>query len=63
MIYEETQTLEVRILDDGLTQARRKDRKPMTDGDRAEAKAILDRFRIPEIPGPMLERDKEYSQE
>ena len=32
--------LEIRILDDGLLQARRKDRKPMTDEDHEEARQL-----------------------
>jgi len=38
----ETLLLEVRVLDDGLLQARRKDRKPMTDEDLTEARKVVD---------------------
>jgi hypothetical protein len=38
----ETSTLEIKVLDDGALRARRKDRKPLTDEDRAEARKIAD---------------------
>jgi len=38
----ETLFLEIRVLDDGALRARRKDRKPLTDEDRAEAREIAD---------------------
>ena len=34
--------LEVKVLDDGLIRARRKDRKPLTDDDRTEARRLAD---------------------
>ena len=34
----ETLLLEIKVLDDGALRARRKDRKPLTDEDRAEAR-------------------------
>jgi hypothetical protein len=41
---KQTQTLllEIRVLDDGLIQARRKDRQPMTAEDHAEAIRVVD---------------------
>jgi hypothetical protein len=42
MKYVETLLLEIRVLDDGLLQARRKDRKPLTDSDHAEARRAAD---------------------
>jgi len=38
----ETLFLEIRILDDGLVRARRKDRQPLTDKDRDEARKAAD---------------------
>jgi hypothetical protein len=38
----ETLLLEIRVLDDGALRARRKDRKPLTDEDRAEARQLAD---------------------
>jgi hypothetical protein len=38
----ETLLLEVRVLEDGLEQVRRKDRKPVTDEDLKEARRLLD---------------------
>jgi hypothetical protein len=38
----ETLLLEIRVLDDGLIRARRKDRKPLTDDDRTEAIRVAD---------------------
>jgi hypothetical protein len=38
----ETPELEIRVLDDGLTQARRKDRQPLTDQDLVEARRLAD---------------------
>jgi len=38
----ETLFLEVKVLDDGAIRARRKDRKPLTDEDRAEARRVAD---------------------
>ena len=38
----ETLFLEIKIYDDGALRARRKDRKPLTDEDRAEAREIAD---------------------
>lgn len=42
MKYVETLLLEIRVLDDGLLQARRKDRKPLTDSDHQEARRVAD---------------------
>lgn len=42
MKYAETLLLEIRILDDGLAQVRRKDRKPTTAADVEEARRIAD---------------------
>jgi len=38
----ETLFLEVKVLDDGAIRARRKDGKPLTDEDRAEARRAAD---------------------
>ena len=38
----ETLLLEVKVYDDGLVRARRKDRKPLTDEDKAEARRVAD---------------------
>jgi hypothetical protein len=38
----ETLLLEIKVYDDGLIRARRKDRKPLTDADRAEARQVAD---------------------
>jgi hypothetical protein len=38
----ETLLLEIRVLDDGALRARRKDRKSLTDEDRAEARRVAD---------------------
>ncbi len=38
----ETLLLEIKVLDDGALRARRKDRKPLTDEDRAEARRVAD---------------------
>ena len=38
----ETLFLEIKIYDDGALRARRKDRKPLTDEDRAEAREVAD---------------------
>ena len=46
----ETLLLEIKVLDDGLIRARRKDRKPLTDADRAEARRLAD-----SLPGITLE--------
>lgn len=40
----ETLLLEIQVLDDGYIRARRKDRKPLTDTDRAEARQAADRL-------------------
>lgn len=42
MKQAETLLLEIRVLDDGLIQARRKDRQPMTAEDHAEALRVVD---------------------
>lgn len=42
MKQAETLLLDIRILDDGALRARRKDRKPLTDEDRAEARRVAD---------------------
>jgi hypothetical protein len=42
MRYGETILLQVRILDDGAFQARRKDGKALTEADRAEARRLAD---------------------
>jgi len=44
MKYAETLLLEVKVLDDGFLQARRKDRKPMTNEDFEEARRLADRL-------------------
>jgi hypothetical protein len=46
----ETSLLKVRVLDDGEIMARRKDRKPLTDKDRAEARRVAD-----SLPGIRVE--------
>jgi hypothetical protein len=46
----ETLFLEIKILDDGALRARRKDRKPLTDEDRAEARQVAD-----SLPGITVE--------
>lgn len=38
----ETLLLEIKICDDGELLARRKDRKPLTDADREEARRLVD---------------------
>jgi hypothetical protein len=38
----ETELLEIKVYDDGALKARRKDRKPLTDEDRAEARRVAD---------------------
>lgn len=38
----ETLFLEIKVLDDGAIRARRKDRKPLTAEDRAEARQLAD---------------------
>jgi hypothetical protein len=38
----ETLLLEIRVLDDGALRARRKDRKPLTAEDKAEARRAAD---------------------
>ena len=38
----ETLFLEIKVLDDGAIRARRKDRKPLTAADRAEARRLAD---------------------
>ena len=38
----ETLFLEIKVLDDGALRARRKDRKPLTNEDRAEARRLAD---------------------
>ena len=38
----ETLFLEIKVYDDGLIRARRKDRKPLTDADRVEARRVAD---------------------
>jgi hypothetical protein len=38
----ETELLDVKVFDDGHIKARRKDRKPLTDEDRAEARRVAD---------------------
>jgi hypothetical protein len=38
----ETLFLEIKIYDDGAIRARRKDRTPLTDDDRAEARKVAD---------------------
>ena len=40
----ETLFLEVKVYDDGLIRARRKDRKPLTAEDRAEARRVADSY-------------------
>ena len=50
MKHAETLFLEVRVLDDGLEQVRRKDRKPPTDSDLEDARRLLD-----SLPGITLE--------
>jgi hypothetical protein len=46
----ETLLLEIKVLDDGLIRARRKDRKPLTDQDRAEARRVAN-----SLPGIRVE--------
>jgi hypothetical protein len=46
----ETLFLEIRVLDDGQLMARRKDRKPLTDADRDEARRVAD-----SLPGITVE--------
>jgi hypothetical protein len=50
MKQAETLLLEIRVLDDGLIQARRKDRQPMTAEDHAEALRVVD-----SLPGIMVD--------
>jgi hypothetical protein len=42
MKQTETLLLEIKVLDDGLIMARRKDRNPLTDDDRIEARQVAD---------------------
>jgi hypothetical protein len=42
MKQAETLLLEIKVYDDGALRARRKDRKPLTDEDRAEARQVAD---------------------
>ena len=42
MKQAETLFLEIRVLDDGLTQVRRKDRRPPTAADLEEARKLAD---------------------
>ena len=42
MKYAETAMLEIRVLDDGLAQVRRKDRRPLTASDIEEARRMAD---------------------
>jgi hypothetical protein len=42
MKHGETLLLEIKVYDDGALRARRKDRKPLTDEDRAEARQVAD---------------------
>jgi len=42
MKQAETLLLEIEVLDDGAIRASRKDRKPLTDDDRAEARRVAD---------------------
>jgi hypothetical protein len=42
MKQTETLLLEIKVLDDGAIIARRKDGKPLTDEDRAEARKVAD---------------------
>jgi len=42
MKQAETLFLEIKVLDDGAIRARRKDRKPLTDADRIEAREAVD---------------------
>jgi hypothetical protein len=44
MKQAETLLLEIEILDDGAIRARRKDKKPLTEDDRAEARRVADSF-------------------
>jgi hypothetical protein len=46
----ETLLLEIEVLDDGALRARRKDRKSLTDNDRAEARRVAD-----SLPGITVE--------
>ena len=46
----DTLFLEIKVLDDGAIRARRKDRKPLTDEDRAEARRVAD-----SLPGIMVD--------
>jgi hypothetical protein len=50
MKHAETLLLEVEVLDDGAIRARRKDRKPLTAEDRAEARQVAD-----SLPGITVE--------
>jgi len=50
MKYGATLLLEVKVLDDGLIRARRKDRKPLTDADREDARRVAD-----SLPGIRVE--------
>jgi hypothetical protein len=50
MKQAETLLLEIKVYDDGLIRARRKDRKPLTDEDRAEARQVAD-----SLPGITVE--------
>ena len=42
----ETLFLEIKVLDDGALRARRKDRKPLTDADREEARQVADSAKV-----------------
>jgi hypothetical protein len=46
----QTLLLEIKVLDDGLIRARRKDRKPLTDADREDARRVAD-----SLPGIRVE--------
>jgi hypothetical protein len=50
MKHGETLLLEIRVYDDGLIRARRKDRKPLTNADREEARQVAD-----SLPGITVE--------
>ena len=46
----QTLLLEIKVLDDGLIRARRKDRRPLTEADRKEARRLAD-----SLPGITVE--------
>jgi hypothetical protein len=50
MKHGETLFLEIKVYDDGLIRARRKDRKPLTAADREEARQVAD-----SLPGITVE--------